>query len=324
MKSLRFVIGFAFCGACLLLGGGCAGTKSFLNWNREEVPEASAQNPVVRIIAIWEPAEGNGLDGLPTRGFAGQIMFFTAGESTPVRADGDVRIYLYDEQGNQTQRAKPLHQFDYINGAWTTHLRLGMLGPVYQVFVPYVRKHPYRARCVLRVRFKPKYGGPPVYSEAVTITLPGPTPPKKRQQQAKEGAPQGNQQLSVRRFSVPLSRAAEVTSQPHASVLARPSSGANFAAKPSPERVQQLLKRLQGHRLRPRRKTSPGQPSAAPTPVRTQVLSALRAPGPVVPQAAKSAGPLTTSQGKLPGAGSSEPANTLGARRFQLRPAGTP
>ncbi len=165
----------------IVLSVGCSAPGAFLKrWRSEDIPAAGADNPVVKIICIWEPAEGPGLDGLPTRGLAGQILFFTAGEPTPVRADGDVRIYLYDHQGAQAQPGKPIHQFDYLGDAWTTHLRLGLLGPTYQVFVPYVRKHPYRAKCALRVRFQPKYGGPPVFSELVTVTLPGPTPPANR------------------------------------------------------------------------------------------------------------------------------------------------
>ncbi len=312
----------------LLLGGGCAGSKSFLNlnWSGKKIPEASAENPVVRMVCIWEPAEGRGLDGLPTRGFAGQIMFFTAGEATPVRADGNVRIYLYDEGGLQAQQAKPLHQFDYLNGAWTTHLRLGMLGPVYQVFIPYVRKHPYRAKCALRVRFQPDYGGPPVYSEVVSITLPGPEPKQADKEKKRQESGTKKPQLSIRRFSLPLTRGGAVnqagalgSTTAVADTAKATSPGSSAAGQVSPQRVQELLQRLRGHRLRPRQEktNSPqDQPAAASAP---GVLSRLSAPGPVV---LSPAGDSTrgNGSGRVPETGDSAAPGSV-SRRFQLRPA---
>lgn len=159
---------------------GCAGTE-LLSRHWHKLPRASEDNPVVRILCIWEPAEGTGLDGLPTRGFAGQIFFFTAGSPVPVKVDGDVRVYLFDDYGSPDEQAKPIHQFDFLGDAWTIHLHKGALGPSYHVFIPYVRKHPYRANCGLRVRLKPQ-SGPALFSDTVHVTLPGPTPDDDSQQ----------------------------------------------------------------------------------------------------------------------------------------------
>lgn len=173
-QSLHTALIVAVCSAA-----GCAGTE-LLNWRWHNVPRASDDNPVVRILCIWEPAEGTGLDGLPTRGFAGQMFFFTAGSPIPVRVDGDVRVYLFDNYGTPDEQSKPIHQFDFIDDAWTIHLHKGTLGPSYHVFVPYVRKHPYQVSCGLRVRLKPP-SGPALFSDMVHVTLPGPEPPAESQ-----------------------------------------------------------------------------------------------------------------------------------------------
>jgi hypothetical protein len=86
-------------------------------------------------------------------------------------------VFLYDSEGTKEERAKPIHQFDFGSDAWQTHLVTGMLGPSYQLFIPYTRQNPYQAQCSLRVRFQPERG-PATYSELVHVTLPGPVKPE--------------------------------------------------------------------------------------------------------------------------------------------------
>ncbi len=171
-NTLRFG-SLAVVGLLLALGSGCSGLP-ILKSKRAQIPEANSKNPVVRVISVWEPSEGQGLDGLPTRGFAGQLLFFTPGNNSPVRVNGDVRIYLFDDQGTPEERSKPIHQFDFVGDAWTVHLQNGALGPSYHLFIPYTKRHPYQCRCSLRARLTPK-DGPPVFSETVQITLRGST-----------------------------------------------------------------------------------------------------------------------------------------------------
>src|SRR5262245_32229519 len=88
-----------------LVSTGCSHISVF---SREKVVEADKQNPAAEVVSLWQPAKGPGLNNVPGRGFAGQILFFTRGSSTPVVVDGDVRVYLFDNQGTPEQQAKPL------------------------------------------------------------------------------------------------------------------------------------------------------------------------------------------------------------------------
>lgn len=159
--------------ACSLLFifSGCAGSN-LLNWKREKVPTADEKNPAVDILCLWQPAEGSGIDGLPTRGVAGQILFFTGRDASPVVVNGDVRIYMFDDQGTPEEQAKPIRQFDFVGKAWNKHARSTTFGPAYQVFLPYVRDGLHEAHCSLRVRLEPK-DGRPLYSKMIDVTLPG-------------------------------------------------------------------------------------------------------------------------------------------------------
>ncbi len=136
------------------------------------IHKATGSDPVMEVFCLWDDGEGRGLDGLPARGFAGQIMFFTAGQKEAVKIDGDVRIYVFDDQGDAEEQARPIHQFDFTADAWNTYLRPSDFGGTYQLFIPYTRKGGHQAQCTLRVRYTPP-GGQPLYSKPTTVTLKG-------------------------------------------------------------------------------------------------------------------------------------------------------
>ena len=170
---LRVMNRYCLTAACLLaLASGCAQMSLFKG--SAQIETATPQAPAVKLLCIWEPARGRGANGMPTRGMAGQLMFFTSSNPSPVAVDGDVRIYLFDNVGSREEQTKPIHQFDFNSATWQAHLRNGNLGPSYHVFVPYVRGGFQQVECSLQVRFTPKEG-PVVYSEMTSVVLPGTT-----------------------------------------------------------------------------------------------------------------------------------------------------
>jgi hypothetical protein len=163
----------AFVAALLMLSGtGCA-NLTLLNIKSEKIPTADAEHPAIEVLAIWQAAEGPGVKGIPTRGFAGQIFFFTQDRATPVAVDGTARVYIFDDHGTPQDQARPLHQFDFDRESWKGHLQMPKIGPTYGVFIPYPRDDFHQAVCSLRVRFTPTKGRP-LYTASSTIVLPGP------------------------------------------------------------------------------------------------------------------------------------------------------
>lgn len=157
----------------VLFGAGCNSMIPLSPW-KKSMPAATQTDPVVEILGLWQPAEGTGLDGLPARGFAGQLLFFNRGSKSPVKVDGDIRIYVFDDFGEVEDQSTPIDQLDFVEDTWQAHLHVGTLGPSYNVFIPYSRKaNKNQAKCTLRVRLKPE-NGPTVFSEMVAVTLPGP------------------------------------------------------------------------------------------------------------------------------------------------------
>lgn len=152
-----------------LLSCGCSSIPMF---SRAKYVEADARHPIMEVLCVWEAAEGRGIDNLPSRGFGGQILFFASGHKEPVKVHGDVRIYVFDEEGVDGDSSKPLHQFDFPAEVWNTYLRPSNLGATYQIFIPYTRKGLHSAKCTLRVRITPE-DGLPIYSRMATIPLSG-------------------------------------------------------------------------------------------------------------------------------------------------------
>ncbi len=192
--------------AVLLLAGvsflpGCGLPKQWYS-EAEKLPKATPDNPVIDMFCVWDIAEGQDPEGLPTRGFAGKITFFTRNVPTGVRVDGDVRIYVYDDQGPPDERNKPIHQWDFVGDAWKIHLQKSSLGPAYSVFIPYTRKGGRHANCALRVRLTPPNGAP-IYSETVSVLMPG---TKTKEAEAETAVPRHEpiQRSSLQSITIPL------------------------------------------------------------------------------------------------------------------------
>ena len=152
---------------------GCTTTSLFSKFtHKHKFPKATAEIPAVRCLCLWEPSEGTGVDNKPSRGLSGQIFFFTRGDASSVEVDGDVRIFVFDDEGSAEAQAQPLHQFDFLAGTWKAHLTSTQFGPAYQLFVPYSRKGRHQAELAVRVRLTPPVGSH-LYSEIAKVTLPG-------------------------------------------------------------------------------------------------------------------------------------------------------
>lgn len=213
---LTLAIGSAGCVQLSLFGLG--GTK---------LVEATRRNPVIEVVCLWEPAEGNDLNGLPTRGFAGQVLFFTPGSPQSAKVDGDIRIYVFDDVGNTEERSRPIRQFDFDAGSWNALMRDSDLGASYQLFVPYTRPGQFQANCSVRVRFTPKEGGSPIYSKIAPVALPG----RPRPDVVQDSQPEGS--------SVPLPAGAPARTEWPSAGESRPRSPAFTLPNAASQQLQQ-------------------------------------------------------------------------------------
>jgi hypothetical protein len=158
--------------ACVLATLSMAGCATFHFPFEKKMPKATASDPAVQILCLWQQGEGHDPEGYPCKGFAGQVLFLSNRAASPVQIDGDIRVYLFDDQGTEEDQTKPLRQFDFDSGSWNVHLSETSLGPTYNVFIPYCRRGVKDANCALRIRLKPKRG-PTIFSDLCNMPLNG-------------------------------------------------------------------------------------------------------------------------------------------------------
>lgn len=152
---------------------GCASFTAVVPWKHLRQAETDTpQNPVMQVLCLWQPSEGRDPEGVPCRGFAGQIFFLANRSALPIKVTGSVRVYVFDDQGTPEEQARPIHQFEFENEAWNKHLQTSTLGPAYNVFIPYTRRGTHAAVCTVRLRYSPGEG-PAIFSDMAKIPLPG-------------------------------------------------------------------------------------------------------------------------------------------------------
>jgi len=156
----------------MLAAAGCAGAQIF-GFNSVKIEKADAKNPAVEILALWQATEGPGPNGVPTRGFTGEVFFFTQAKPVPVMVEGKGRIYLFDDRGTAKQQARPIREYDFDAASWAMHCHSSSLGPGYAVFIPYPGNDFHQVACSLRIRFTPTVG-PTIYSPTASVVLSGP------------------------------------------------------------------------------------------------------------------------------------------------------
>jgi hypothetical protein len=134
--------------------------------------KATANNPAVKCLCVWQTAEGYDPEGKPCRGAAGQIFFFNRDSAVPVVVQGDVHVFVFDDQSPVAEQAKPIHEFDIDRQTWNSQLISTQFGPAYRLFVPYTRPGRHQAQMAIRLRMTPDQG-PIVFSDLATIEFLG-------------------------------------------------------------------------------------------------------------------------------------------------------
>src|SRR5258708_7733961 len=105
---------FALVSSLLALAG-CATPNLFKSSSKEEFPKSGPRNPVIRILGMWQAADGMALNK-SMRGFSGQLLFFTQNNDLAAEVNGDVQIYVFDDQGTSDEQATPFQQCKYDAG----------------------------------------------------------------------------------------------------------------------------------------------------------------------------------------------------------------
>jgi hypothetical protein len=153
---------------------GCAkfDMKRRIPWGdgRDGEPEAP-----MKVVACWTDTVMQ-TEGKPAmRGFGGRLSFYGQSETKPVKVDGTLVVYAFDETGGQTEKVQPDRKFVFQPDQFEEHCTEDKRGYSYSFWIPWDVAGGEQREISLIARFTPVKGGI-VVSEQTRHLLPGTIP----------------------------------------------------------------------------------------------------------------------------------------------------
>ncbi|MDD4269143.1 MAG: hypothetical protein GXY25_02005 [Pirellulaceae bacterium] len=125
-----------------------------------------------RIVDIWVDDVLHRSGEPSTRGFGGRIVFYHRDAKDPVKVDGTLTAYVFDDRCEDPLREPPTHKFVFPADTMEKHYSQSEVGHSYSFWVPIDKVGGPERRLTLIVRFEPRLGGR-ILSKPSTHILPG-------------------------------------------------------------------------------------------------------------------------------------------------------
>ena len=160
-----------------------------------------------RVIAVWVDTIKYTQGETPTRGFGGKLMFYHDKEEKPVKVEGDLVIYAFDEDGRKPTDPRPTRKYVFQAEQFKEHLKPDpKMGDTYHFFLPWDNVGGYQKKISMIVRFQPKLGAV-VVSEQTKHMLPGKPVPEDLQRAWAEQAAEPEGEVRAASFNSRTGRA---------------------------------------------------------------------------------------------------------------------
>lgn len=168
--------------ATLVAYAGCAASKSKSRKFAKSLDprraiglksEKPAQPEIpMRMVSSWTDTVLNQTGQKPQRGFGGRLTFFGQDREKPVRIDGQLVVYAFEETEGQPRSTQPTRRFIFPKEQFVRHESKSALGPSYSIWLPWDEVGGERKNISLIARFEPE-GGPLIVGEQTRHLLPG-------------------------------------------------------------------------------------------------------------------------------------------------------
>jgi len=153
-------------------------------WTSPDDPQSPG-----KIVAVWSDTVLYQGSATPTRGFAARLMFYGDKGDKPVKVDGTLIVYGFDETNNKPDNTKPDKKYVFTPEQFAKHYSKSDIGHSYSVWVPWDTAGGPQEKVSLIVRFVPREKGSVVVSEQATQLLAGPKPANAQAPAVVESAP---------------------------------------------------------------------------------------------------------------------------------------
>jgi hypothetical protein len=104
-----------------------------------------------RVIALWSDTILTRSDTPPVRGFGGRLMFYEGKKEKPVKVDGVLVVYAFDEGGRDPNSARPDRKYVITAEQLPAHYSKSKIGHSYSVWIPWASN----TGCSCRERRRP-------------------------------------------------------------------------------------------------------------------------------------------------------------------------
>lgn len=158
--------------ASLLLGG-VAGCAQFTMPEKVKLPgqDDKPQNPL-SMTALWTDTV---LVEAGVNGFGGRILFYGNDKEKPIKVEGELTVFAYDDTSELPEENVPARKFVFRAEELEKHYSTSKLGHSYSFWIPWDKVGGPQRQISLIARFKSGKGGV-VMSEMTRHLLPGTGP----------------------------------------------------------------------------------------------------------------------------------------------------
>ena len=125
-----------------------------------------------RLVSTWTEATLNRKGEKSQRGFGGRLLFFNEAGEDPIRVDGQLVVYAYDDTGRATHETHPTRRFVFPAEQFVRHESDTTVGASYSVWLPWDKVGGEQKNISLIARFEPNAGAL-VVGEQTKHLLPG-------------------------------------------------------------------------------------------------------------------------------------------------------
>lgn len=143
---------------------------------RRDIPwrigEVVSPKTPTKIVAVWTDAVLHQAGKPATRGFGGRLMFYGPEDNTPLKVEGTLVVYAFDEEGRLPTDVKPDRKYVFPPDQFARHYSKSKLGHSYSVWIPWDEVGGPRKEISLIARFIPKNGSAIISAPSRQI-LPG-------------------------------------------------------------------------------------------------------------------------------------------------------
>ncbi len=116
--------------------------------------------PPVRIDGFWTSTRLDRPGRDSVRGFSGRVMLYGAKSSQPIRGQGKLIVYAYDEAVSSPQDGTPSRKYEFAAADLEKHYSQSKLGPSYSFWLPWDKAGGESMEITLIACFVPDEGRP--------------------------------------------------------------------------------------------------------------------------------------------------------------------